>query len=336
MNTGRSLRRLAALLVLGVGALAAEELDLAEIPAGLPATKQIALEAKRIAIQHDWNDFLQQRAGLVAQYGGAKAGTPEAAVALQRKAGLKRQADQVVEAADKFNEHVERWEQWLAFDRQLGEIPKQLSGLGFTHANHDFAWYQGQSGQARDQMIARLVTHLGTYAAAKSEAALQDHFLEHIQKMKVKDVNRLAEIFVRLHLRNHEFQSWLRAFSPKASRAVLVEGAKLAIDAVKREQDIFKIMELVGTDSIADRQEAFLTVVSLLVDYPGIKELKAMATGLYDVGEAWATIVVLDRGIDELMASTEIQLVNQKRLILRQQKLMAERKRLTTELAGYP
>ncbi len=336
MNFRHLLLRFASLFLLGTGLLPAQDLELADVPAGLPAQTQSALEQKRTALRGDWDDFRQGYAAMVAQYNGAKEGTPEAAAGQQRKAELQQQAARAVAAADEFNEHIEKWLHWLDLGRQLAEIPKQMSGLGFTHANHDFTWYQGQSGQARAHLIAELVARLGSYAAAKSEDGMRDHFLENIQKMKPKDVNRLAEVFVKLHLRNHEFQSWLRAFAPGASRAVLVDGAKMAIDAVKREEDIFKIMELVGTGSVAERQEAFLTVVSLLVNYPGMKELKAVASGLYDVGEAWATIFILDRGVDELMASTDIQLANQKRLIMRQQKLMEERKSLAAELAGYP
>lgn len=310
--------------------------ELAPVPAAMPAGPRAAFEKKSLAIEQDWQEFLRQQAAFKTQYAGAKEGTPEAAAAAQRKAELTEQANAVIEAADEFNDYVDAWGRALLIERQLAEIPRQLAGLGFTRANHDFAWYEGQSGQARDRLIAQLVSRVGDYTTSKSEALLQDHFLKHIQTMSKHDANKLAQRFVDLHLRNHEFQSWLRSFSPKVSRAVLVNGAKEAIDYVKREEGFFKVIDSLDKGTVAGRQEAFLTVVSLLVDYPGMKELKAVSAGLYDVGEAWATICILDRGIDELTASTETQLVNQKKLILHQQTLMKERRELAPKLAAYP
>jgi hypothetical protein len=336
MNFRQPFLYVAGLFLLGAGLLPANDLELAGVPAGLPARTQSALRQKRAALQGEWSDFQRDYAAMVAQYNGALEGSAAAATGQRRKAELQQQASRTVTAADEFNEHIEKWLQWLDLGRQLAEIPKQLAGLGFTRANHDFTWYQGQSGQARDQMIAQLVSRVGSYATAKAEEAATDHFLEKIRTMSKHDADKLAQKFVDLHMRNHVFQEWLRSFSPKVSRAVLVNGAKEAIDYVKREEAFLKTIESLDKGTVAGRQEAFLTVVSLLVDYPGMKELKALSAGLYDVGEAWATIYILDRGIDELMNSTEIQLANQKRLILHQEKLMTERKKLAATLAGYP
>ncbi len=335
MKIRRSFLRLFALFLAGTAPGVAQP-QLAAVPAGLPGPTTAALAAKRTAIQGDWDEFVKQHAELVAQYGGARKGTPEAAIAEERNATLQKMSDQAYEDADVYNEHIEQWLAWQELGRQLAAIPKQLAGLGFTHANHDFTWYEGQSGQARDQMIAQLVSRIGDYTTDKAEDALTDHFLASIQKMSKHDANKLAQRFVDLHLRNHEFQTWLRSFSPKVPRAVLVSGAKEAIDYVKREQDALKTVESLEKGTVAGRQEAFLTVVSLLVDYPGMKELKALSAGLYDVGEAWATIIILDRGIDELMSSTEIQLANQKKLIAHQRELMQQRRELAAKLAGYP
>ena len=311
-------------------------LQLGTVPAAMPAGPRAEYEKKRAQIERDWQEYEQQSTEFQARYDG-KEGTPaEVAAAARRKAELTKQGTAVLDDADLFNEHLDAWGQALVIDRQLAQIPQQLAGLGFTHANHDFAWYEGQSGQARDQMIAQLVSHAGSYATAKTEEVLTDHFLESVRTMSTHDANKLAQKLVDLHLRNHEFQTWLRRFSPKVPRAVLVNGAKEAIDYVKREEGFFKTIESLDKGTVAGRQEAFLTVVSLLVDYPGMKELKALSAGLYDVGEAWATIIILDRGIDELTASTETQLANQKKLILHQQELIKQRRELAPLLTGYP
>lgn len=312
------------------------QMQLGAVPAAMPAGPRAAYEKKRAQIEQAWQEYEAVKTAFEAQYDG-KEGTPaEVAAVNRRKAELTSQGNALLDDADLFNEHLDAWGQALVIDRQLAQIPQQLAGFGFTHANHDFTWYEGQSGQARDQMIAQLVSRVGSYATAKTEEVLTDHFLESIRTMSKHDANKLAQKFVDLHLRNHEFQTWLRDFSPKVPRAVLVNGAKEAIDYVKREEGFFKTIESLDKGTVAGRQEAFLTVVSLLVDYPGMKELKALSAGLYDVGEAWATIIILDRGIEDLTASTESQLANQKKLIIHQQDLMKKRRELAPLLTGYP
>ncbi len=312
------------------------QMQLGTVPAAMPASSRAVYEGRRAQIERDWQEYERQRAAFQAQYGGREGTPEEVAAADKHKAELTEQGNAVLEAADIFNDHLDAWGQALTIDHELAQIPRQLAGFGFTHANHDFAWYEGQSGQARDQMIAQLVASAGTYVTDKSEAVLKDRFLERIQKMSKHDANKLAQKFVDLHIRNPVFQDWLRSFSPKASRAVLVTGAKEAIDTLKRQEDFFKMVESLDKGSVAGRQEAFLTVVSLFDDYPGLKELKALSAGLYDVGAAWATIIILDRGIDDLTASTETQLVNQKKLIIHQQELVKKRRELAPLLVGYP
>jgi len=316
--------------------LRAQTLDLPDIPDSLPEEDRAPLLDKRDHIQKEWDAFLADKAAFVSEYAGTEEGTPRAAEAERRKAELKTQADGIVDEADAFTERVGLVLRAHELDEQIAETQKQLQGLGFKRAVPDFAWFAGQSGRARQHLIEQLVGRARDYAIAQTQASFQESFLERIRTMSEHDANRLAEVFVKLHLRNHEFQQWLRAFSPKASRAVLVNGAKMALDAIKTEERLFKIADDMDQATVESQQDAALTLVSMFVDYPGLKELKAVATGAYDVGEAWATIVILDRGIDELTNATEIQLANQKKIILHLKDLMEKRNELRAQIAQLP
>jgi hypothetical protein len=221
-------------------------------------------------------------------------------------------------------------------DAQIAETEKQLRGLGFKKAVPDFAWFAGQSGRAQQQMIGELVSDLREYTIGKTEAEIQNHFLNYIDTMSNRDVSRLADQLARLGLRNDTFQAWLRAYSRKASREVLLEGARLTIDAIHRQDDLFKIHDGMEKGTIEDQQLAALTLLSMLVDHPALKELKSVAAGIYAVGEAWATIIILDQGIDQLTTATETQLANQKGVILHMQALVDERNRTREKLAKLP
>jgi hypothetical protein len=104
-----------------------------------------------------------------------------------------------------------------------------------------------------------------------------------------------------------------------------VDGARLAIEGIKDWEELLKISEEMDKKTVQGHQEAALVVISMLgVDYPAMKELKLIASGAYDVGEAWATIFILDRGIKELTVATETQLANQKRIAVRMKALVDE------------
>ena len=71
----------------------------------------------------------------------------------------------------------------------------------------------------------------------------------------------------------------------------------------------------------------------MLVDHPGLKELKGVAAGIYDVGEACATIFVLNQGIDQLTTATETQLANQKKIVLHMKAIVEQRNVAREKLA---
>lgn len=222
-------------------------------------------------------------------------------------------------------------------DAQIAETEKRLRGLGFDHAEHDFISFKGQSEKAQQDMVSQLISRFRDYTVSKSESVLQESFLARVQTMKPKEINKLADSLQRLGADEPLFQEWLRSFSPKASRKVLVDGAKLAIEAIKDEKKLFKISGEMEKKTVQGRQEAALTVISMLgADYPAMKEIKLVASGAYDVGEAWVTIFILDRGIKELTVATEVQLANQKKIALRMKVLVDERQAAREKLAKLP
>jgi hypothetical protein len=106
---------LCGMLTLGVRA---QELDLSEVPADLPADVRAPLLDQRAAILGRWDTFLQHRAAFVTEFAGTEVGTARAAQAEMRKAQLKQEADSVVDEADRFNASVQ-----LAVQRHETAIP---------------------------------------------------------------------------------------------------------------------------------------------------------------------------------------------------------------------
>jgi hypothetical protein len=242
-----------------------------------------------------------------------------------RKDKLMVEVNSYYSKVEAFNAEAQLTTRVEALDKQIAETEKQLRGLGFKKAVPDFAWFAGQSQQAQQQMVSQLISRMREYATDKSEDAMKDRFLTYIGTTKEKEVKNLANFLKSKGADEPLFQEWLRSFSPKASRAVLVDGAKLAIDAVKKDEDLFKIGEEMDKETVQGRQEAALTLISMVVEYPGMKELKLVASGAYDVIEAGVTICILDRGINDLMTATETQLAKQKQIMLRMKALVDER-----------
>ncbi len=329
-----------AILIVSLSGWAApsdDDLNLPPVPPSLSSPEREAFEAKRAEIQAKWDGNLAKKAEFLKQFAGTKPDTPQAAQAKEIRTALKQEADAIVDQADNFTERLGLATGIQALDVQIAESEKQLRGLGFKRAIPDFAWFAGQSGQARQHMINRLIGRVRDYAISKSEGLVEEHFLQYVQTMKPKEINKLADSLRRLGANEPLFQEWLRSFSPKLQRKVLVSGAKLAVDAVKREEKLFKIAENMDEGSVAAQQDAALTVISMITpDYPGLKELKLVATGAYDVLEAWATIAILEANIDELTTAVETQLANQKTSLLYRKDLIDRRKAAKQKLASLP
>jgi len=95
------------LLFLGCGA-SAQELQLSDVPRECPAEVRASLEARRARLLSAWDTFLCAKAAFLAQFAGTEDGTPRAAEAQRKKTELQRQADALVDEADRFNADVEK------------------------------------------------------------------------------------------------------------------------------------------------------------------------------------------------------------------------------------
>jgi hypothetical protein len=266
----------------------------------------------------------------------------------QRAALVKKQAAERTSTQAHANDDTAKLSERLKnLDARIAETERRTKQLGLAKSGQTFAWYTGMSEIARQRMVDGLVSRLRDYAVSKSESKMQDGFLTRIKKMKPKEINKLADTLQHLEskvtlLKAQRFQKWLRSFSPKAPREVLINGSKLAIDTVKYEQGLFKLGEDLETGTVQSRQEAALGLISLVLDnplvmeFPAIKELKLVAGGAYDVLEAGFTIYVLDRDVESLIAATESQLSNQKKIARQLKSLYDERSVIKAKLAKLP
>ncbi|MBI2516155.1 MAG: hypothetical protein HYV95_04505 [Opitutae bacterium] len=301
------------------------------VPATLQAADRVKLGKLRTRIQRQQTRFAEKYAAFLKEFEGVTEDSPRAGEAVATKATLQGEADGIVDQADTYTQALGLAVKIQDASRQIAEMNEQLRGWGFKQREAELVRYGGLAGQARDHMIAQLTSRVQALVTAKAEAAMQERFLEKIRTMKRKDVNRLAEKLSQAGLKDHDLQMWLRSFSEKAPRAVLVQGAKEAIACLKYEEKLFKLAET-DTETVAGRQEAVLTLASMLIDHPYLKELSAVASGIYDVGEAGATIYILNEGIDHLNDVTEQQLAAQKIVVLRIKNLVDQR---TADKASY-
>jgi len=245
----------------------------------------------------------------------------------QEQASIRSEKAALLAAVEKFKGKLGSAGRLATLDKEIAETEKQLRQLTLQKSIPQFAWFAGQSEQAQEHMVNQLISRVRDYAIGKSESAMQDHFLDYIRTMKPKEVNKLAELLRNYNGTNSRlFQDWLRSFSPKASRIVLVEGSKLAIEGVKKNEDLFKIGEDVEKGTIEAKQDAALTVLAMVADYPGLKELQEVK-GFKEL-KAVATSYFLQRDLNELSAATDNQLANQKQLVKRMKDLIDERNKL--------
>ncbi len=286
------------LVVLAPALLQAQSGELPPVPGTLTATQQEALRTGRA--------YLQER---------------------QAASGTDRPDSDLLRGMRLYCGTVARVAELESMDRRIAETARQLQNLKFKSTEASFTWTKGQAEEGQAHMVSQLVNHARDYALGKSEKVLKERFLQNIRTMKPRDVNRLADSLQRLGANEPLFQEWLRSFSGKASRAVLENGARMAIDGIKGEEKAFKILEKLADGTVASRQEAALTFISLVADdYPGMRELRFVASGAYDVLEAGATIFFLSRGLDQLMDATDARLANQRQAIEMRSRLVDDRR----------
>jgi hypothetical protein len=321
---------------------------IASVPQNLPASA--ALNNRHANLQK-WHDELKAKTvAHKSKCTGVTEGTQLDEWCSQKQTRLEGEKAKYIAAVNKFNadvaaaaksqsnvtpstETVALTARVHALDRQIAEMEKQLRGLGFKKAVPDFTSLAGQSQKAQQHMVSQLISRVRDYATDQSEEAMSEHFLKYIGTMKEEKVKNLANFLQSKGADEPLFQEWLRSFSPDASRAKLVSGAQLAIDVVKGGEDLFTIREEMEKETVQGKQQAALTLISMVADYPGMKELTQVASGAYDVIEAGVTICILDRGIKDLTTATETQLANQKEIMLRMKALVDERKDAREKLA---
>ena len=295
------------------------------VPAALPSADRVQLGKWRTKIMLTQTLFEGKHQAVLAEYAGITDDDPRAGQARAAKEALESEANGIIDQVDNYTETLGLGVKIQDESRRITEAEEQLRGFGFKQREADFVRYGGWAGQARDRLIAQLTLRVQTLVTAKAEALMQERFLEQIGKMKPKDVNRLAEKLMQAGAKDPLFQEWLRSYSPKASRQVLIEGAKEAIACLKYEEKLFKLTET-DTETVAGRQEAVLTLASMLIDHPYLKELSAVAAGIYDVGEAGATLWILNEGVDHLNGVVDQQLADQKKTVQHMTKLVTDRK----------
>lgn len=301
------------------------------VPAALPSADRVQLGKWRTKIVRTQTLFEEKHQAVLAEFEGVKDDDPRAGQARAAREALEAEANGIIDQVDNYTEALGLALKIQDASRQIAEMGEQLRGWGFKQRETELVRYGGLAGQARDHLIAQLTSRVQGLVTAKAEALMQETFLEKIRTMKRKDVNRLAEQLSRAGLKDHDLQMWLRDFSEKAPRAVLVKGAKDAIACLKYEEKLFKLAEA-DTETVAGRQEAVLTLASMLIDHKYLAELKAVAGGIYDVGEAGVTLYILNEGVDHLNDVTEQQLAAQKTVVGRMKSLVDRR---TADKARY-
>ena len=325
-----ALRCLAALLGLVLIPLPegrAEVPDLAAIPSGIGNPEKAMLEHQKEICDKEYDAF--KTAADRLNHETAEQQTD------QEISSVEHLMEAYTADANKFNASVSAAKTALRgqIDKEITETRRQLGELGFHQAISDFTWFSGQSERAKQGMVQKLVAQLADYAASKATDQLQDHFLKSLGKLSNRDVSNVADQMARQGLDNESIQQWIRAFSRNASRKDLIVDSDFTLKAIHKLSDLSEAQSGIDKQTIEGRQEAALSLVSLLVDYPGINELKAVAAGMEDVGESYATIVILGQGVDELNAATEKQLLNQIQLVRRMKELVDKRKSVNSAVS---
>jgi hypothetical protein len=205
---------------------------------------------------------------------------------------------------------------------QINQTKRQLASLGFEERSGDFERLGQMSAAEQTHLKKDLIAQLQTLVIDGGKDAMEERFLGKIKKMKKRDVEALAEKLRKAGADDPIFQDWLRAFSPAASRKSLANGAQFAIKYVDTQQGLQEASEQLAPGTAEARQEAFLTMLSLVSDNPAVARLKAVAAGTYDIGEAGAYLSVLQSNVSHLDKITDDQLEQQKVLIKRMQQLV--------------
>jgi hypothetical protein len=317
--------------------LRAQDLPIPKIPADLPREDRSELEPARSALIARVDSLNVKIVALRARCNpdALKAKPEDAPACVQELEVLTPQDRAVKEAKKQFRARLESavaaaiavlQQREQSQTTQIAETQEQLRNLGFKRTAAELTGLQGQSEAAQRQLVSGLISRVRDYAVSASVDVMQTRFLERIASMKPREVSKLADALQRAGVSDPLFLEWLRSFSPNASRQVLVRGAELAIHAVESQQDLFSAAEGLSEGTLRSRQEAAVTLIGMVTrDFPGLRELTLVATGAYDVIEAGVMIAVLDRSIDGLTQTTEVQLVQQKRIICRLTTLMFDR-----------
>jgi hypothetical protein len=321
---------------------------LPDVPTSILEPARAALKAEHATLKNRLDSYNKDTDSFNAVCNSVVKGSGQVESCRQQQAALQAEKGAITEAIKQFKAKLTTALQQGSteqppttasrineLDRQIADLQKQLHALAFDSSVQDFAWFASQSKEAQEHLIAQLISRVREFAISKTEDEMTDHFLKRIGTMKPKEINRWAESLRQCPVTNTRvFQDCFRSLSPKASRAVLVQGAKLAIDGVKNDQQLFEAVEHFDKETVEGRQDAALTLLDMVADFPGLKEvqelkslkaLNGISAGLYDVGEAWLTYYFLDHDITDRSASIETQLATQQKVMRRMKDLIDER-----------
>lgn len=264
-------------------------------------------------------------------------------------AALQAQRTQYIDLAKAFNKEVENaaspankklalTNRIAALNKQIKDTQTQLQGLGFKQRAEDFEQIGKISEEAATRLKSKLFLRVQELVREASEDAMQEKFLKKIKDLKPNQVKQMLAVMEKGGVSDPYFLAWLRSFKSNKSRQELVSDAEVVIKYVKTQQDLSESSEKIKSGSVDDKQEAALTLISLVLDHPLLKPvkgksvLKAVSACTYDVGEAWFYIAVLNMNVKDLAAVTDKQLATQKFLIKRMEKLVQERNAVKAEL----
>jgi hypothetical protein len=311
----------------------AQELQVVAVPDALPADQHMIFEEKRAGLLKEWDTLIQKRAAYVSEFKGTKADdVPRVAAAAQRRAELGAEAERIAGEADDFMQAVTIAVHIASLTTQIKGTEAQLQALGFKQRAEDYEQIKGMSGEAMAQLKARLFFRLQDLVQQKPEEAMQEHFLAAVKNLRPGQIRNMHTSLKKAGLADLVFLKRLRYFQPNKPNAELVADAEALISFLRREKGLAGFFEDLDPDATDTRQEAALTLLSLVMDHPYFDELRAVVSGDYDVSEAWFYVAVLDMNDTDLAAVTDDKLSNQKRLLTQMKDLIEERNMLRTEM----
>jgi len=296
------------------------------VPAGLPDEVRERLSQQRQEIERELKDF--QAAAFLFNDKPARDQTDEEYDKLQMR------RVRYINAVTVFNKELANnlTVQIEALTVQILDTQAQLHGLGFNKRADDFEQIGNISSEAAARLKAKLFLRLQEMVMNQAENVMEDRFLKFVIELKPSQVKAMLAAMEKAGVADPYFLEWLRSFKADKPRAELVADAKLVIKFLKTRHDLGEFFAKLETGTINTQQEAALTLISLVLDHPYLKELKAVTAGTYDVAEAWFFIAVLDMSEKDLAAVTDSQLSSQKFLIKRMESLVRERNEARAEL----